>query len=205
MGLPFFKPLYMDSFHIRMQGCPFARIYVEKLLSRVMAPPNFPITYSELSAKIEYEKACSSKLVIDTIEVFPVPISHPNQGAGYKFVEDGRTFVFLTDNELDYPHRGGKSYEDYLEFSRGADFLIHDAEFTPAEYVKTRGWGHSIYPRVVQLGMEAGVGMLGLFHLNQDRVDDAMDALAEDARAIARRAGHGLDVFGVACDMEFTV
>ncbi len=203
MGFPFFKPLYHDNVTLRMQGCPFARVYVEKLISRVMAPPNFPVTYAELKAKLVYEKVCPTRMDIDSVAIHPIPISHPNRGAGYKFVEGGGTFVFLTDNELDHRHDGGRTYGDYLDFCRGADLLIHDAEFTPKEYKLTRSWGHSVYTSVVKLAMEAGVRTLGLFHLNQDRVDNDMDELVEAARKMVEKEGSDLEVVGVARDMVF--
>lgn len=203
MGFPFFKPLYVKSAKIRMQGCPFARQYVEKLISRVMAPPNFPIRPNAIQADVEYEPVCPMTFEIDSITVTPIPLTHPNGGSGYKFEEDGKTFVFLTDNELDFPHNNAKSFEDYLEFCQGADLLVHDAEFTPKEYETTRGWGHSVYPRVLDLAVQAGVKELGLFHLNQDRFDDDMDRIVEDSQNILAEKGADIQCSAVACDRVF--
>lgn len=47
----------------------------------------------------------------DSIEIFPINLSHPNVGMGYKFIEDGKTMVFLTDNELGYRHRDGRTFD----------------------------------------------------------------------------------------------
>ena len=203
MGFPFFKPLFNESAKIRMQGCPFARQYVEKLISRVMAPPNFPIRPTAILADVEYMPVCPMTFQIDSITVTPIPITHPNGGSGYKFEEDGKTFVFLTDNELDYPHNNAKTFEDYLEFSRGADLFVHDAEFTPKEYESTRGWGHSVYPRVLELAIKAGVGELGLFHLNQDRFDKDMDRIVKDCQDILARQDADIRCSAVACDQVF--
>ena len=38
---------------------------------------------------------------------------------------------------LVFGHPGGLPYSDYLEFSAGADLLIHDAAYTPEEYEST--------------------------------------------------------------------
>jgi len=35
-------------------------------------------------------------------------------------MENDKSFVFLTDNELGFVHPGGLMYEDYLDFSVGA-------------------------------------------------------------------------------------
>jgi hypothetical protein len=59
---------------------------------------------------------------------------------------------FDPDNELGYHHRGGLSLEEYVEFSRNADLLIHDAEY---KYRQTRNWGHSTYREALDLAIQA--------------------------------------------------
>lgn len=205
MGFPFFKPLFDPNARVRMEGCPFARKYVEKLIERVMAPPNFPILPSAIQAKIEYQESCPTLFSIGSVDVVPIPLSHPNRGSGYKFIEDGKSFVFLTDNELDFHHRGGISFDEYAAFCRGADLLIHDAEFTPEEYKTTRGWGHSQFTRAVELGLAAGVKKLGMFHLNQDHSDEQIDSMVAEARRIIAAQGSIMECEAVACGMVFTL
>jgi len=204
MGFPFFRPLYNKDMHIRMQGCPFARQYVEKLISRVMAPPNFPIKPSDLRARMEYEPVCLTDFSVDSLTVVPIAISHPNRGSGYKFVENGRSFVFLTDNELDFRHPGGLSFNEYRDFAQGADLLIHDAEFTTPEYERnTKGWGHSTIRRALELGAEAGVKTLGLFHHNQDRTDDEIEQIVQECRELLSKNGSDMECVAVARGAEF--
>ncbi|MDZ7582646.1 MAG: MBL fold metallo-hydrolase [Deltaproteobacteria bacterium] len=203
MGFPYFKPLYIKDSEFRMHRCPFHSKFVETILSKVMAPPNFPLKYSDISASMHYEDACPVDFEIGSVKVVPIPLSHPNSGSGYKFIENGKTFVFLTDNELGYIHRGGRAYRDYVEFSESADLLFHDAEYTPSEYATFIEWGHSVYTDVLRLAIEAGVKQLGLFHLNQDRTDRAMDKIVADCRRRIVAAGHHLKCFGVRCNAKF--
>ena len=133
MGFPFFRPLYSDRTSLHVHGCPFAEEFVRTMLARMLSPPNFPVNYGDLQARIEYSDGCPDKFQIDSITVVPIDISHPGGGKGYRFVEDGRCFVFLTDHELGHTHAGGRTHEDYLRFCARADLLIHDAEFTGEE------------------------------------------------------------------------
>jgi ribonuclease BN (tRNA processing enzyme) len=203
MGFPFFKPLYLKRSRFRMHGCPFHSQFVESILSTVMAPPNFPVKYNDVKAQMTYEKACPQEFVIGSVAVTPIPISHPNGGSGYKFVEDGKTFVFLTDNELGYIHPDGRRFKDYVEFAAGADLLIHDSEYTPEEYQTFIEWGHSVYTDVLQLAREAGVKKLGLFHINQERTDEQMDDMVDTCRQYFADQGLKIECFGVAGDMTF--
>lgn len=203
MGFPFFKPLYFKKYTIRMHGCPFHSKFVETILSKVMAPPNFPVKYADITAQMSYPEACPTAFEIGSVTVIPIELSHPNGGSGYKFIEDGKTFVLLTDNELGFIHPGGLPFDDYLNFCSGADLLVHDAEYTPEEYKTFIDWGHSVYTDTLDLALKASVKKLGLFHLNQDRTDAAMDKIVKDCRKRIAAKGSKLACVGVAGQMEF--
>jgi phosphoribosyl 1,2-cyclic phosphodiesterase len=205
MGFPFFKPLYFKRTKLRMHGCPFHTKFVETILSKIMAPPNFPVKYSDVKAQMDFEKACPSDFTIGSVTVTPIPLSHPNGGSGYKFIEDGKCFVFLTDNELGFVHPGGLTSKDYTQFSAAADLLIHDGEYAPEEYNTFIEWGHSVYTDVLDLAREAGVKKLGLFHLNQERRDDDMDKIINACKKHISDNDLGFECFAVACDMTFNL
>ena len=60
----------------------------------------------------------------------------------------------------------------------GVDLLLHDAQYTRAEYADRAGWGHCALDYPLALGEELGVGTVGLFHHAPDRTDDELDATA---------------------------
>jgi len=205
MGFPFFKPLYVKGTEIRLQGCPFAQKFVETMISKVMSPPNFPVKHTDVQARILYEPVCPETFEIGTVTAKPIRLSHPNEGNGYKFTEGDHTFVFITDNELDFCHPGGLSLDAYLEFSTGADLLIHDAEFTAEEYKITKRWGHSVYTTALELAIRAGVQNFGLFHLNQDRTDPAVDQMVDACRKIVKEQEAKVNCFAVGSGMTFSL
>jgi phosphoribosyl 1,2-cyclic phosphodiesterase len=172
------------------------------MLSHVMAAPNFPVNFDAIHANISYLETCLESYTLGSMIITPIALSHPNQGTGYKFEEDGKCFVFLTDNELGYKHEGGLDFQDYLEFSRGADLLIHDAEYNEEEYKKTRSWGHSFYKDALNLALDAGVKKLGLFHHNQERLDTGIDAIVNDCHEEISRRGKKMECFAVGQSME---
>ena len=90
-----------------------------------------------------------------------------------------------------------------LSAERRADLLIHDGEFTPAEYESQVEWGHSTYVAALELAMEAGVKQLGLFHHNQDRFDPEMDMIVEDCDRLIAEKDETLKCFAVSSDMAF--
>ncbi len=205
-GFPFFKPAYSDAFSITFCSGPHAQDSIRNYLTHQMAAPFFPVDFNLLRAKFDFR--CQRPHMepgnchLDGFEVCPIPLSHPNGGYGYKFIEQGKAFVFLTDNELDFQHDGGLSRAKYIEFCQGANLLIHDAQFTEEEYKFTRGWGHSTFTDATDLAIEAGVKSLGLFHHDPDRTDDDLGRQVEFCQERIQRKGRMTECFATAEGME---
>ncbi len=203
MGFPFFMPLYLKKTKVEIFGCSCAQKTIQEILSGTMSTPNFPVNLADINASIHFNGICPQNFDIDGVRVETIPMNHPNEGHAYKFTEGGRSFVFLTDNELGVSHKGGATYGEYLEFSRGADLLVHDAEYRPEEYKRTKGWGHSVFTDALKLAMEAGVKRFGLFHHNVERTDADVDSMVDECRRILSDAGVQMECFGVTQTSEF--
>lgn len=185
-----------------MYGSPFAQKSVKELIKISMTPPYFPVNFEDIKADLSYHEAFKDKFRIDSITVVPISLSHPNGGLGYKFIEDNKCFVFLTDNELTFKHPGGLDYKDYLDFSFDADVLIHDSEYTEEDYKIKKGWGHSIYKDALNLAIEANVKKFGLFHHNQERIDKDLDKIIQDCNCIIEKSKANLKCFAVYEEMQ---
>lgn len=205
LGFPFFRPLFSPQSKVVMHTGPFTEKGLKRLLSDTMRAPYFPVSFGHIKARLEYRDSPADAFSIGSLTIVPIRLSHPNSGWGYKFIEDGKIFVFLTDNELGHVHPGGLSMAAYVEYCAGADVLFHDAEYTPEEYEKTVQWGHSVYTDVLELAGKANVKTLGLFHLNQDRTDDEMDELINIARRRIQQSGYAFNCVVVASDMHIEI
>jgi phosphoribosyl 1,2-cyclic phosphodiesterase len=201
-GFPFFKPIYKKDSYIEILGPRTTQDSLRHIISRTMAPPYFPIELEDISANINFLSTGPETFEIGSIQIKTIPLNHTNMGVGYRIEEDGKSFVFLTDNELAHPHPSGLSFNDYIKFSHDADLLYHDAEFTPEDYKHTKGWGHSVYIDAVKLAVEANVKKLGLFHHNQDRSDDGVDMILEASRTLLREESSSIECIAVATGTE---
>ncbi len=76
-----------------------------------------------------------------------------------------------------------------VEFARGADVLIHDAQYTPAEFQKKNDWGHSTYQYAVEVAMQAGVDTLILFHHEPEHPDAMIANIEREAQSLLESKG----------------
>jgi phosphoribosyl 1,2-cyclic phosphodiesterase len=209
VGFPFFEPAYSDRFTITMCGGSHAQESIRKYLTYQMQAPYFPVDFKYLKAtfnfRCERPHLQPGMCCLGGIHFIPMPLSHPNGGYGFKFGEQGRTCVFLTDNELGFQHEGGFTPARYVDFCRGADLLFHDAQYTDEEYKITRGWGHSTYADATDLAIAANVKRFAIVHHDPDRTDDDLDRQVDWCRERIRAAGSPVDCFAAAEGMTLEV
>ncbi len=204
LGFPFFAPIYNPSTRIIIDGFPTCMKGLRYTFDNKMGDGFFPIQFDDLRARIKYlDRINRGPLDLDGVLVDTIPLQHPQGGFGFRFREGEKTFIFLTDNELRDDAWTGRSPQDYAEFCRDADILVHDAQYTPEEIADRRGWGHSDYLSVVRLALEANVKRLILFHHDPSRKDVqvmAMKVLCDD---FVRKEGATLVVEAAMENSEF--
>ncbi|MDO9391864.1 MAG: MBL fold metallo-hydrolase [bacterium] len=182
-GLPFFLPIYMSRFKIRFLGAKesFGRLY--STLYDQMDGYVFPAKLQEVQSNINYQ-------VVDDDEGFNlgemhcdiIRNNHPVPTYGVKIHDQGKTFCFLTDNELNID-KPQTEYKKFVEFCAGADLLIHDAQYTEDDMKRTRGWGHSTFLEVIKLAEDAGVKSLGFHHHDPERSDRQLEQIIGEMEA----------------------
>lgn len=202
IGLPFFHPLLYADKTIHIQDRTFAGLTTRKVIEQVMRMPFFPVGLTAYNADIRFDASLIGRFSIGSLDIETIPTSHSQNSLGYKFTENGKSFVFLTDNELGYTHSLGNTTKTYIDFSKDADVLFHDTEYTDDEYLNRTGWGHSRMSDVLELSAKASVGQLGLIHINQDRTDDQLDAMVDQCRRFFKANHLSTSCYAVSADFE---
>jgi phosphoribosyl 1,2-cyclic phosphodiesterase len=155
-GFPFFDPVFKPTPELPWTAHPGVSRGCAPFSTPEIGDGFFPIRFEHLRADIRYlDRLCHGPLKIQNTTITTVPLQHPQGGFGFRFEEDGKSFVFITDNELTRKIWRGKRIEDFVPFCRGADILVHDAQFLPEEIETYRGWGHSDYSTALELAHES--------------------------------------------------
>ena len=105
-------------------------------------------------------------------------MNHPGGGDAYRLEEDGVSVAYITDNELDPPGTPQTTYDEWVEFCKGVDLLIHDAQYIENDIPTKHGWGHSLISQVRQLAVDAQVKNLVMYHHDPERSDSELDEIA---------------------------
>ncbi len=198
-GFPFFVPIYNPNFSIKIFAASPTYEKLVDILKGQMKHLYYPVPFRKIGAKIEFEKIRKSGISIDGVKISSILTNHPLDTHAFKFEENGKTFVFMSDNELDHQDIATVPYEKHLNFVNNADILFHDAQYEKPEIDKHKGWGHSSWEQTVSFAKEAKIKMLYLTHYDPSKKDKQIDKILKIANKLS---GKGLKVKGAQEDKE---
>src|SRR5262245_4508583 len=210
-GFPFFAPLFVPSHVWDIYGPGGLGGSLQETLARQMEYAYFPITLGQLGATVRYHDLVEGTFTLDDVTITTRYLNHPGLTLGYRLEGDGAVLVYATDHEphaRPQPDQPGEPaggalpvhYEDrgHIEFLGGADLIIHDAQYTAAEYAQKIGWGHSPVTYVVDVALAARGKRLALFHHDPTRGDAELDQVLAMCRERAAAAQNPLDIIAAA-------
>jgi len=184
-GFPFFVPNYLGGANLKLYGMETLGKHIEHALKDRMAPPTFPIEYSDLKSNREHivirggdSIMVGSRLKVEVMQAYAP--SHPQQGALYYKVTDlidGKSVACIWDNES---HMYGD--KAVINFVKDCDVMIYDTMYTKEEYesdkMVVQGFGHSTYDMAIENAKQAGIkDKLICTHFNPTHSDEKLDEI----------------------------
>jgi phosphoribosyl 1,2-cyclic phosphodiesterase len=203
-GLPFFKPFLVDTSDAHIYApVQEGDLTVEQVFADTIKPPLFPIHFSMLPGMVTFHEVLDDEFMIGhDVEIMSRSVPHVGTTLGYRVSWNGSSVAYISDHQM--PADGSFSAAPgALELCRGADLLIHDAQYTPTEFETKSTWGHCTVEYAVWLAAEAGVRRLALFHHDPSHNDSILDLLVAAATDCGQKMG--VEVFGAREGLVVTV
>ncbi len=219
-GLPFFVPARLPGSHLTIYGPAGVDRSFPHAMSGQMDYAYFPVPIDDFPSHVDFEELGEGSFSVGAARVQAQNLNHTAPCLGYRVEVGGVTLVYATDHEpYAYPawrpDRPADSFEAdaflhpgdarHAEFLQGADLVVHDTQYTAAEYPEKVGWGHSPAEYAVDVALAGQARRLALFHHEPTRSDEAIDALLAACRARAAEAGRQLDIIAAAEGVELTI
>jgi phosphoribosyl 1,2-cyclic phosphodiesterase len=208
-GFPFFKPAFISGNELTIVGTERPERFLREIISDQMNHIYFPVQLHDLKAKIHFVPVREEgEMMIHDAKVKMIYVNHPGFTVGYRIESRGKTLVYISDNEPfdraaaanltnfeavvkeKFYTEDGDPNQRIFDFCNDADVLIHDATYTPEEYLDRVGWGHSHYLFTLRVAAEANVKRLYLFHHDQNHSDDKVDDILKKCKKEVKSRGY---------------
>ncbi|WP_188611172.1 MBL fold metallo-hydrolase [Chelatococcus reniformis] len=177
-ALPFFKPVMRHTCVVRTYCGNLGGASAEAPLSRMFAPPLFPVRLDQLPGRYEHHGFHAGETLHfeDGHSVRTCLLKHPSGATGYRFDWGGHSVCYVSDIE----HDDDGPPPELLAFVDGADLVIYDAMFSAEEYCNCIGWGHSTWQEGVKLCRLGNAKAMAMFHLHPLRDDQQLLAIEQE-------------------------
>lgn len=208
-GFPFFVPAFRPDVELNVYAPLGFQASLEEAMAGQMEYAYFPVKLRELRSRMHFTELEEGFFRVGDVLVETQYLNHTAPTIGYRLTSHGATLAYVTDHEPFWKPLDGVLHhpgdQRHMAFLRGVDLLIHDAQYTDAEYALRVGWGHSPVEYVTDVAVTAGVERLALFHHDPTHDDAAMERIETIARERVKVRGVSLDVFGAREGLEIAV
>ncbi|HEV8440114.1 MAG TPA: MBL fold metallo-hydrolase [Methylomirabilota bacterium] len=184
-GLGFFRPLDQAGREVHIWGPPSTTLDLRARLTRYLSPPLFPVRIRDLPCRLTLHDVPGERFEIGGFRINAALVCHPGPTVGYRISENGRSIAYLPDHEPALGARrfpGAPDWTSGFDLAAGVDLLIHDAQYSVAEYRERVGWGHSSLPQAVDFAAASRVQRLVTFHHDPGHDDLYLDRLMDQER-----------------------
>ena len=154
----------------------------EEILARAMSPPHFPIRPREMRGSWEFRHLAPGEHRIEGYDVLALEIPHKGgRTFGYRVSDGSSSMAYMPDHAPTVLGPGDAQFGPYhdaaVQLTRGVDLVLHDLQYTAAEFPARAHFGHSCIDYAVGLAAHAGARRLVLFHHDPWRSDEQLDAI----------------------------
>jgi phosphoribosyl 1,2-cyclic phosphodiesterase len=178
-GFPFFPQAYDPGQKITLLTLSREQTVTDlrEIFEVQMQEEYFPVQLDRMGATFEFLQVAEASRHFTTINNVPTVVStqrhnHPGGAYSFRIERNGKVLVVCTDVE-----HGDQIDQRLVELARGADLLVHDAQYTAEELQKRRGWGHSSFDQAMQVAEMAGVKRLALTHHDPEHDDEFLQRM----------------------------
>ena len=191
-GLVFFAPAFNPQTEIVIWGPASPEASLQDRIARYISAPLSPVEVRELPCDVSFRHCPETEWEIGSATIRAASVAHRGPTLGYRIEDAGTTLAYIPDHE---PALGAKLDEIEEEWISGfalaheADLLLHDGQYSDAEYPEHVGWGHSALSDSLAFARRVEARRTMLFHHDPLHSDDFLDDFYREARDRWRALG----------------
>ena len=202
-GLLFFEPLFQAGAEVTLWGPAAPGVSLERRVGRYLSAPLTPVEIRELPCRLDFRTCPTTRWSIGPAQITAEGVTHRGPTLGFRIEDGGSSLCYLPDHEPAIIGEIDTLAPEWLSGSSLAhdvDLLIHDSQYTDAEYPSHIGWGHSSVTHALQFARRVTARSTLLSHHDPRHTDDQLDAILANARTRWAEGGGREDAIAMAAE-----
>jgi ribonuclease BN (tRNA processing enzyme) len=217
VGLAMNPLFYRPDWSFTLTGPTFADGGVRDAVTRLLAPPYWPVSWERMNASLQFAGWAPTHAVLPTpdglkpililrqnLHVRGCSMPHPGGCVAYRIDDTGcgKSVIFATD--LEWRKRtpaDETAFRTLCAAPEPADMLIIDAHFGRAQQEAFVGWGHTSWEDGLEIAESTGIRRVLLGHHAPEADDQALSVLEQQVKNVSpgaalARAGQWITMEG---------
>ncbi len=158
MGILVSRVMFNPKITINIYGVTRNNLSIKEQINKMMCAPIWPVDSNAFTANVNF---IDIKKEVQ-IGKFDIKITEGNHAGGsslFKITYNNKTIIYATDFELD-----DNSMQTLVDFSKNADLLICDGQYSDDNKMEKIGFGHSSWQDVLIASRMANCKQVCIFH-----------------------------------------
>jgi phosphoribosyl 1,2-cyclic phosphodiesterase len=202
-GLMFFAPCFRADSEVTIWGPASPEASLEDRIARYISAPLTPIEVRELPCGMSFRDAPTTEWEIGPALIHAATVTHRGPTLGYRICEHGRSVCYIPDHELGLAGPLAELEPEWIsgfDLARDASLLLHDCQYTDAEYAEHLGWGHCSLSDALTFASRTGAETTMLFHHDPLHSDAMLDEMLAGAQGRWRELGGSREQLALAAE-----
>ena len=143
-GLVFFAPAFRPQTEIVIWGPASPEASLRDRIARYISAPLSPVEVRELPCDVSFRHCPDSEWEIGSARIRAASVTHRGPTLGYRINDGDSSLAYIPDHEPALGADLAELEEDWIsgfDLARDASLLIHDGQYTDAEYPRPRRLG----------------------------------------------------------------
>ncbi len=172
-GLNYFAPIHYPNNEVHFYS-PFPSERLKEIMDIYFDGSYGPFNgWEALNSRITFHHLPETPIMINGFEVSCLQVKHSDEAFAFKIRSNHTSIIYATDYEVcDSPEN-----DQFIEWAKQCNILIHDAMYTAEEYELKRGWGHSSFESACENAQKIRPERLILAYHEPLRTDQELDSI----------------------------
>jgi phosphoribosyl 1,2-cyclic phosphodiesterase len=182
-GFMFFAPVFQPQSEVVVWGPASPEASLRDRIARYISAPLAPVEVRELPSLLTFHEADSLEWQIGPAHIRAQAVNHRGPTLGYRIEDNGTVVTYIPDHEPGLGVILADVEDEWIsgfDLAKDATLLIHDCQYTDAEYENHLGWGHCPVSDALEFAKRTGPEQVLLFHHDPLHSDEFLDELSTE-------------------------